>query len=65
MTATVFGLAHWSGATPAGPLGTFYNTLIGAWLAKSILETRGVGWAWTIHVAGNLALFVVLVLTAS
>jgi membrane protease YdiL (CAAX protease family) len=65
MTATVFGLAHWSGATPGGPLGALYNTLIGAWLAKSILETRGVAWAWIIHAAGNLALFVVLVLTAS
>ena len=65
MTATVFGLAHWSGATPGGPLGAIYNTLIGAWLAKSILETRGVAWAWIIHAAGNLALFVVLVLTAS
>ncbi len=65
MTAMVFGLAHWSGATPAGPLGMIYNTLIGAWLAKSILETRGVAWAWIIHAVSNVVLFAVLVLDAS
>lgn len=65
LTAMVFGLAHWSGATPAGPLGTIFHGLIGAWLAKSILETRGVAWAWIMHALGNVALFVVLVLTAS
>lgn len=65
MTAAVFGFAHWSGATPAGPLGTIYNALIGAWLAKSILETRGVAWAWIIHALGDVALFIVLVSNAS
>jgi len=64
MTAAVFGLAHWSGATPSGPPGAIYHALIGAWLAKGILETRGVAWAWIVHAAGNLVLFVVLVLTA-
>ncbi len=64
MTSTVFGLAHWSGATPAGPLGAIFNTLVGAWFAKSILETRGVTWAWAMHATSNLVLFIVLVLTA-
>lgn len=65
ITAAVFGFAHWSGATPAGPLGTIYHALIGAWLAKSILETRGVAWAWIIHALGDVALFIVLVANAS
>ena len=63
-TAAVFGLTDWSGAIPSGPLGAIFHGLVGAWLAKSILETRGVAWAWTIHAAGNLALFTVLVLDA-
>jgi hypothetical protein len=65
MTAAVFGLAHWSQATPSGPSGLIYHGLIGAWLAKSILETRGVAWAWTIHTVADLVLFVVLVLEVS
>lgn len=65
MTSAIFGLAHWSGATPAGPIGFIFHGLVGALLAKSILETRGVAWAWIIHAAGNLVLFIALVLDAN
>lgn len=65
MTSAVFGLAHWSAATPSGPLGFIFHGLVGALLAKSILETRGVAWAWIIHAAGNFVLFIALVLDAN
>jgi membrane protease YdiL (CAAX protease family) len=65
MTSAVFGLAHWSEATPSGPIGLVFHGLVGALLAKSILETRGVAWAWIIHAAGNLVLFIGLVLDAN
>lgn len=64
MTSAIFGLAHWSGATPAGPIGFVVHGLVGALLAKSILETRGVAWAWIIHGAGNFVLFIFLMLDA-
>jgi membrane protease YdiL (CAAX protease family) len=65
MTSAVFGLARWSEATPSGPIGLVFHGLVGALLAKSILETRGVAWAWIIHAAGNLVLFIGLVLDAN
>lgn len=65
MTSVIFGLAHWSEATPSGPIGFIFHGLVGALLAKSILETRGVAWAWILHAAGNFLLFVALVLDAN
>lgn len=65
MTSAIFGLAHWSEATPSGPIGFVLHGLLGALLAKSILETRGVAWAWIIHATGNFVLFIALVLDAS
>ncbi len=64
MTATIFGLAHWSGANPSGPLGIIFAGLGGAWLAKSVLETNGVAWSWFIHATSNIALFAFLTLNA-
>lgn len=65
MTSAIFGLAHWSGANPSGPVGFAFAALGGAWLAKSILDTDGVAWSWLIHATSNMALFAFLVLTAS
>lgn len=65
MTSAIFGLAHWSEATPSGPIGFIFHGLVGALLAKSILETRGIAWAWIIHAAGNFVLFIALVLDAN
>lgn len=65
MTAAIFGFAHWSQSTPSGPFGVLASGLIGAWLAKSILETKGVGWAWIIHLVLDIAVFATLVFHAT
>ncbi|MDJ0769478.1 MAG: CPBP family intramembrane metalloprotease [Ilumatobacter sp.] len=65
MTAAIFGLAHWSGSNPSGPVGVVFAGFGGVWLAKSILDTNGVAWSWIIHAAGNIALFTFLTLDAS
>jgi hypothetical protein len=64
MTALLFGLAHWYGANPSGPIGVAMTTVFGLALAKSMLETRGLFWAWTMHGSADVVIFSFLVLAA-
>jgi membrane protease YdiL (CAAX protease family) len=64
MTALLFGLAHWYGANPSGPTGVVMTMLFGLVLAKSMIETSGLFWAWTMHAAAGVLIFTVLVMAA-
>jgi membrane protease YdiL (CAAX protease family) len=65
MTSLLFGLAHWYGGNPSGPTGVAMTTVFGLVLAKSMLETRGLFWAWTMHGAGDVVIFTFLVMATS
>lgn len=47
-SAGIFGMVHFFG-TPGGLIGVLMASFLGWLLAKSMLETRGIGWAWLIH----------------
>lgn len=47
-SAAIFGGIHYFG-TPGGPLGMLMAGFLGWLLAKSVVETKGFGWAWLIH----------------
>ncbi len=47
-SAAIFGGIHFFG-TPGGPVGVAMAGFLGWLLAKSVVETRGFGWAWAIH----------------
>ena len=47
-SAGIFGGVHFFG-TPGGIIGVLMAGFLGWLLAKSMLETRGIGWAWLIH----------------
>lgn len=47
-SAGIFGGVHFFG-TPGGIIGVLMAGFLGWLLAKSMLETRGIGWAWFIH----------------
>ena len=47
MTAS-FGIGHFYGV-PYGVIGVLMAGFLGWWLGKSMLETRGLWWAWSIH----------------
>ena len=63
MTATAFGLAHWFGH-PRGPSGVALTLVAGLFLAKAMLETRGLLWPWAIHAAQDVLIFAFLVLSS-
>lgn len=59
VSALVFGLPHYFG-TPGGILGALMAAFLGWLLARSVVETRGVFWAWFIHFLLDILIFVTL-----
>ena len=58
LTAVLFGLAHWGpGNHPSGLIGAAMTGFLGWLLATSILDTRGWGWAWLIHLGDDVIIF--------
>lgn len=57
LNAAFFGLAHYLYGSPPGILG-FLMTGFLAWLmGRAILETRGLLWAWLIHLLPDIVIF--------
>jgi hypothetical protein len=56
ITAIYFGLGHFYGV-PNGVIGVILSTFLGWFLGKSLLETRGFFWAWTIHFVQDAFIF--------
>lgn len=56
LTAALFGLWHYYGV-PYGIVGVFMAGILGWLLGKSMLETKGVFWAWFIHFWQDVAIF--------
>tara|TARA_R110002049_G_scaffold286824_1_gene468645 strand:+ start:871 stop:1578 length:708 start_codon:yes stop_codon:yes gene_type:complete len=48
ISGILFGSVHYFG-TPGGVFGVLLASFLGWFLAKSILETKGIFWAWCIH----------------
>ena len=56
MVAAYFGLAHFYGV-PYGVIGVILAWFLGWILARSMLETRGMWWAWFIHFLQDVVIF--------
>jgi membrane protease YdiL (CAAX protease family) len=57
LTALWFGLGHYYGGIPAGPIGLVQTGLLALLLGKAMLDTRGMGWSWIIHVALDTVIY--------
>jgi hypothetical protein len=56
LSAVYFGLAHYYGI-PSGALGVVMAGFLG-WLAcRSVLDTKGVAWAFAMHVVQDIWIF--------
>jgi membrane protease YdiL (CAAX protease family) len=62
LTAIFFGLAHYFGQ-PSGWLGVAMATIAGFIWAKSMVETRGSGWAFGIHMLQDIIIFYFLAMS--
>ncbi|BBD44025.1 CAAX amino terminal protease family (Precursor) [Petrimonas sp. IBARAKI] len=61
VSAILFGTIHFWG-TPGGFFGVLFAGFLGWFLAKSIIETKGIYWAWLIHFLQDVVIFSAMVL---
>ena len=64
LTSLWFGLGHYYGGIPSGPVGLIQSGLLALLMGKAMLDTRGMGWSWIIHVTIDTAIYTFLALTA-
>jgi membrane protease YdiL (CAAX protease family) len=57
MSAVLFASLHYFTGVPSGPLGVLPNIFFGWVAAKSVLETRGLLWAWLLHFIADFMIF--------
>lgn len=60
--ALIFGLIHYFGH-PGGPLGMLMAGFLGWLLAKSIIETQGIGVAWGVHFVQDIVIYSFLLIS--
>jgi hypothetical protein len=58
-----FGLAHYFGV-PNGLTGVLLAGVGGWFFAKSMIETRGMAWAWFLHFLADFTVYLVLLLAS-
>ena len=59
-----FGLAHYFGV-PNGFTGVLLAGIGGWFFAKSMIETRGIAWAWFLHFLADFTVYLLLLLAGS
>jgi uncharacterized protein len=63
ISAAAFGAPHLRGM-PNGAVGALMAALLGWLLAKSVVETNGIFWAWWIHFLQDIVIFSAFVMAA-
>ena len=61
VSAVIFGTIHFWG-TPGGVFGVLFAGFLGWFLAESIIETKGIYWAWLIHFLQDVVIFSAMLL---
>ncbi len=57
INAVFFGAAHYLYGSPPGVVGFLMAGFLGWLLGKSMLETKGIGWAWVMHFVMDVIVF--------
>ena len=57
LTSLWFGLGHYYGGFPSGPAGLVQSGLLALLMGKAMLDIRGLGWSWIIHVTIDTAIY--------
>lgn len=61
-TSILFGLAHFGGH-PSGFSGVAMAAFFAWIVARSVVDTRGLGWAWSLHFIQDVIIFLMVVMT--
>jgi len=60
VSAVIFGAVHYFGI-PGGGVGALMAGFLGWILAKTIQDTKGIGWAWIIHFLQDVLIFTITI----
>ena len=60
ITSVNFGINHWVGGHPDGLVGVVTVAVAGYLWGRSMLDTRGIAWAWILHAAGDIIISLLL-----
>jgi membrane protease YdiL (CAAX protease family) len=63
MTSLWFGLGHYYGGFPSGPVGLVQSGLLALLMGKAMLDTLGLGWSWIIHMTIDTVIYIFIVMT--
>ena len=64
MTAVLFASLHYYTGTPSGPVGALAVTFLGWVAAKSMIETRGLVWAFLLHFLADFVIYTFAAMSA-
>lgn len=62
LTAIWFGLGHYYGGIPSGPMGLVFTGGLALLLGKMMVDTRGMGWPWILHVVLDTVIYTFIAL---
>jgi membrane protease YdiL (CAAX protease family) len=62
--AVWFGLGHYYGGIPSGPIGAVAGAAVGLLFGRAMIETRGLGWPLALHFASDVAIYAFLALAS-
>jgi membrane protease YdiL (CAAX protease family) len=64
LTAVWFGLGHYYGGIPSGPVGAVFLTFIALLFGRAMLETKGITMPIFIHLFGDIVVYSLLAMTS-
>jgi membrane protease YdiL (CAAX protease family) len=62
--AVWFGLGHFYGGIPSGPVGAVAAAAVALLFGRAMIETRGLGWPLALHFSSDVAIYSVLALAS-
>jgi membrane protease YdiL (CAAX protease family) len=64
LTAVWFGLGHFYGGIPSGPMGAIFLSFIALLFGRAMLETKGITMPIFIHLFGDIVVYSLLAMTS-
>jgi membrane protease YdiL (CAAX protease family) len=64
MLALWFGIGHYYGGVPSGPMGLVATGAVAVLLGRAMIETRGLGWPVALHFSIDLVTFTFLAIAS-
>lgn len=65
LLALWFGIGHYSGGVPSGPMGLIATGAVAVLLGRAMIETKGLGWPLALHFSIDFVIFAFLAIAST